>query len=226
MVSIVKEICIFMIVAQAVLFFVPGSVYVKYVRVLVGIMMIMGITGPLFGLFLSEDKKLEIGQKIEALEAGIRSEENLFAVPDIRQDIYRAVEQELKERLEEGGGSYHILDAEVAEDKVVVTVKEAERGMERDFQDEERQETIQIEPIRIGEEKETGALGQAVPDSDILALKELYGSRIGVDGRILKLFSGSPVRSEGLSIVSERETEAVYAGKGHGGKMENKIYKR
>ena len=40
MVSVVKEICIFMIVAQAVLFFVPGSVYVKYVRVLVGIMMI------------------------------------------------------------------------------------------------------------------------------------------------------------------------------------------
>ena len=59
--------------------------------------------------------------------------------------------------------------------------------MERDFQDEERQETIQIEPIRIGEEKETGALGQAVPDSDILALKELYGSRIGVDGENIEI---------------------------------------
>ena len=185
MVSVVKEICIFMIVAQAVLFFVPGSVYVKYVRVLVGIMMIMGITGPLFGLFLSE----EIGQKIEALEAGIRSEENVFAVPDSRQDIYRAVEQELKERLEAGGGKYHVLDAEVAEDKVVVTVKEAESGRERDFRDEERQVTIQIEPIRIGEEneKEAGASGQAVPDSDILALKELYGSRIGVAGENIEI---------------------------------------
>ena len=189
MVSIVKEICIFMIVAQAVLFFVPGSVYVKYVRVLVGIMMIMGITGPLFGLFLSEDKKLEIGQKIEALEAGIRSEENVFAVPDSRQDIYRAVEQELKERLEAGGGKYRVLDAEVAEDKVVITVEEAESGRERDFRDEEKQVTIQIEPIRIGEEneKEAGALGQAVPDSDILALKELYGSRIGVDGENIEI---------------------------------------
>ena len=189
MVSVVKEICIFMIVAQAVLFFVPGSVYVKYVRVLVGIMMIMGITGPLFGLFLSEDKKLEIGQKIEALEAGIRSEESVFAVPDSRQDIYRAVGQELKERLEAGGGKYHVLDAEVAEDKVVVTVKEAESGRERDFRDEERQVTIQIEPIRIGEEneKEAGASGQAVPDSDILALKELYGSRIGVAGENIEI---------------------------------------
>ncbi len=189
MVSVVKEICIFMIVAQAVLFFVPGSVYVKYVRVLVGIMMIMGITGPLFGLFLSEDKKLEIGQKIEALEAGIRSEENVFAVPDSRQDIYRAVEQELKERLEAGGGKYRVLDAEVAEDKVVITVEEAESGRERDFRDEERQVTIQIEPIRIGEEneKEAGALGQAVPDSDILALKELYGSRIGVAGENIEI---------------------------------------
>ena len=189
MVSIVKEICIFMIVAQAVLFFVPGSVYVKYVRVLVGIMSIMGITGPLFGLFLSEDKKLEIGQKIEALEAGIRSEENVFAVPDSRQDIYRAVEQELKERLEAGGGKYRVLDAEVAEDKVVITVEEAESGRERDFRDEEKQVTIQIEPIRIGEENEkaAGALGQAVPDSDILALKELYGSRIGVAGENIEI---------------------------------------
>lgn len=190
MVSVVKEICIFMIVAQAVLFFVPGSVYVKYVRVLVGIMMIMGITGPLFGLFLSEDKKLEIGRRIEALEAGIHSEENVFAVPDSRQDIYRAVEQELKERLETGGGKYHVLDAEVAEDKVVVTVKEADSGREGDFQDEEGQETIQIEPVRIGEENEreaAGALGQAVPESDILELKELYGSRIGVDGENIEI---------------------------------------
>lgn len=190
MVSVVKEICIFMIVAQAVLFFVPGSVYVKYVRVLVGIMMIMGITGPLFGLFLSEDKKLEIGRRIEALEAGIRSEENVFAAPDSRQDIYRAVEQELKERLEAGGGKYHVLDAEVAEDKVVVTVKEADSGREGDFQDEEGRETIQIEPVRIGEENEreaAGALGQAVPESDILELKELYGSRIGVDGENIEI---------------------------------------
>lgn len=190
MVSVVKEICIFMIVAQAVLFFVPGSVYVKYVRVLVGIMMIMGITGPLFGLFLSEDKKLEIGRRIEALEAGIRSEENVFAVPDSRQDIYRAVEQELKERLETGGGKYHVLDVEVAKDKVAVTVKEADSGREGDFQDEEGQETIQIEPVRIGEENEreaAGALGQAVPESDILELKELYGSRIGVDGENIEI---------------------------------------
>ena len=49
--------------------------------------------------------------------------------------------------------------------------------------------TIQIEPIRIGEEneKEAGASGQAVPDSDILALKELYGSRIGVAGENIEI---------------------------------------
>ncbi len=114
----------------------------------------------------------------------------MFAVPDSRQDIYRAVEQELKERLEAGGGKYHVLNAEVAEDKVVVTVKEADSGREGDFQDEEGRETIQIEPVRIGEENEreaVGALGQAVPESDILELKELYGSRIGVDGENIEI---------------------------------------
>ena len=41
MVEAIKEICIFVIIAQAVMFFVPGNAYMKYVRILVGILMIL-----------------------------------------------------------------------------------------------------------------------------------------------------------------------------------------
>ena len=41
MISAIKEICIFMIIAQAILFFVPGTSYGKYVRLLVGMMLIL-----------------------------------------------------------------------------------------------------------------------------------------------------------------------------------------
>lgn len=54
MVDAVKEVCIFMIIAQAILFFVPGSTYMKYVRVLVGIIMIIRIMEPVLGLFPGE----------------------------------------------------------------------------------------------------------------------------------------------------------------------------
>ncbi len=74
MVDAVKEICIFMIIAQAILFFVPGSTYMKYVRVLVGIIMIIRIMEPVLGLFPGEGTQQEIRQAIAMLENSIRSE--------------------------------------------------------------------------------------------------------------------------------------------------------
>ena len=43
MISAIRDICIFMIIAQTILYFVPGDSYMKYVRVLVGIMMILKV---------------------------------------------------------------------------------------------------------------------------------------------------------------------------------------
>ena len=57
MVAAVKEICIFVMIAQAVMFFVPSNSYMKYVRILVGVMMILKITEPVFGLFLDEERE-------------------------------------------------------------------------------------------------------------------------------------------------------------------------
>ena len=64
MVAAVKEICIFVMIAQAVMFFVPSNSYMKYVRILVGVMMILKITEPVFGLFLDEEREKEISRQI------------------------------------------------------------------------------------------------------------------------------------------------------------------
>ena len=71
MVSVIKEICIFIIVAQAILFFVPGKSYIKYVRILVGIIMILRITEPIFGLVMDEESQQKIRDRIRMLEENI-----------------------------------------------------------------------------------------------------------------------------------------------------------
>lgn len=48
--EIIKETGIFVVIAQALLYFVPGEAYVKYVKVLIGIILILQIAGPFLQL--------------------------------------------------------------------------------------------------------------------------------------------------------------------------------
>lgn len=174
MVGTIREICIFMIIAQAVLLFVPGNVYVKYVRVLVGIMMIMGITGPVFGLFMDEGKKQEIRERAEELERKLSEQNSEFAVSDNGQEIYRKIEQELKGRLQECESGYEVLDVSLSEDRVTVILGEKQEvGEER--------EEIRIEPVTLGEEKDIRHPREEEK------LKEAYGNRIGVEAEKMEI---------------------------------------
>ncbi|MCM1135888.1 MAG: stage III sporulation protein AF [Clostridium sp.] len=154
MIAVIKEICIFMIIAQGILLFVPGKTYVKYVRALVGIMMIMGITGPLFSLFMNEEKKREIQERAAELERSLTAESSRIEIPDNRLEIYSGIEKELAQRLAECESGYAVSGVELSEEKVVVTVRE------REAQEGEQGE-IWIEPvtIEIGAEENGRAFG-------------------------------------------------------------------
>lgn len=54
MLTIVKEIGIFVVIAQATLIFVPKETYAKYVKVLIGIMVIAKLISPMFTLLSNE----------------------------------------------------------------------------------------------------------------------------------------------------------------------------
>lgn len=54
MLEIIKEIGIFIVIAQAILYFVPGESYVKYVKVIIGIIMIARIVQPILSLTTQE----------------------------------------------------------------------------------------------------------------------------------------------------------------------------
>lgn len=99
MVSAVKDICIFMIIVQAVLCFAPNAAYEKYIRVLVGVLIILRITEPLFGIFLKEETRAEIQNRVTALQEELENQK--FEIKDQDMEIYRIVEEELRRKVEE-----------------------------------------------------------------------------------------------------------------------------
>lgn len=182
MIDAIKEICIFIMIAQAVLFFVPGKTYTKYVRVLVGVIMILKMTEPLFALVISEEKQVEMKERIQQLEAGIAAESEKIKVEDNKMGIYESMEKELKRRLEHCESDYEIVQVSFSEElylgeessgdeKIIITVSEKKASPEGE---------IRIEPIRLENGKESE------PDRQD-ELKRMYGSCIGVDGDRIKI---------------------------------------
>ncbi len=180
MVSIIKDICIFMIIAQAILFFVPGSSYGKYVRLLVGIMMILQLTQPLFQLLTDEEERRRIADRVAQLEQAVSAQGQGLVVEDNRDGIARAIEQELKEKLEECDSGYRIQAVALDQDqgRVVVTVRaEDKAGGARG--------EIRIEPVCLGEKspqesaRQEGAVAQ--DDAEKERLQRLCGQALGVE---------------------------------------------
>lgn len=174
MVSVIKEICIFVIIAQAVLFFVPGSSYVKYVRVLVGIIIITRIMEPIYSLFPGRAQGQEIRDAAAMLEASIRSESGRVVTEEREAAIYKNIEEELLQRLNACKSSYRAVAVEIGED-VVITVSSKENKEEG---------KVEIEPVRLGEEAEENR-GENPEGKEELA--KIYGSCLGVDENKIKI---------------------------------------
>ena len=168
MVDAVKEICIFMIIAQAILFFVPGSTYMKYVRVLVGIIMIIRIMEPVLGLFPGEGTQQEIRQAIAMLENSIRSENPGVEIQDQETEIYKNLEEEVLEKLNACDSSFRAVGVDIGE-TVIIRVQSRK---------EEAPGMVEIAPVRLEGETEEK---QAKRQEGFEKLKKIYGSCLGVE---------------------------------------------
>lgn len=98
MLSIVKEIGIFIVIAQAILYFVPGDTYVKYVKVLIGIMMITKMISPVFLLLSEEGVEEVVLQGDEFLEKFEDAEEETLE-SGVYDEIYIAIGKEIENKL-------------------------------------------------------------------------------------------------------------------------------
>ena len=174
MISVIKEICIFMIIAQAILFFVPGSSYGKYVRLLVGVMLILRLIEPLFGIILKEERQVEIQERIREMEQAVHVQSRELVLEDSESIVKGGIEEELKKKLEASDGTYRIVDVGLGQekDKIIITISE-EREPENTGE-------IVIEPVQVGGEGQEDEMEKE-------ELKALYGSCLGVEAEKVEI---------------------------------------
>lgn len=99
MVLAIKDICIFIIIAQAVLCFAPGNSYEKYIRILVGIIMILRITEPVFGIFLDGEAKKEIQSRVTVFMEELDEIGQEIEIDDRNAEVYSSIKEEVEKNL-------------------------------------------------------------------------------------------------------------------------------
>lgn len=128
MLTAIREVGIFIVIAQAILFFVPGESYVKYVKVIVGIIMIVKIAQPVLSLVTDGEWESIVEQAVlDSEKYGFAAQK--LEIPGVSAGIYQEIEEELKRKLkEETPEGYEVSDVELREKGIVITMagKEAE----------------------------------------------------------------------------------------------------
>ncbi|MCM1087152.1 MAG: stage III sporulation protein AF [Muribaculaceae bacterium] len=99
----IQKIGIFMIVAQAVLHFAPGAKYEKYIRLIVGIMILLQFLNPLYRLLgkTADDWEAWITESVGALDMD-GSQADIQASSTVAEALVKNMEEEIKEKLNDG----------------------------------------------------------------------------------------------------------------------------
>lgn len=180
MIHAIKEICIFMLIAQAILFFVPEGTYMKYVRILVGILVILRITEPLLEIFLDENTGKEIQERMAGILEEAEQNGQMLFVEDGSVGIYRGIEAELKKKLVLCRNDYEVKDVTFDEEEgmVVITVESRQEEAKEKAAGEIRITPVTLENEGVQENKEPE---DNLKYEKMQELKEQYGNCIGVD---------------------------------------------
>lgn len=173
MIQIIREIGIFIVIAQAVLYFVPGESYVKYVKVIIGIIMIARMAQPLL-LFVNGQEWERMLEEMPDIRSFSEVE---MSVPDKdgSSGIERSIGRELQEKLnKDPAQGYRVRSVEISclgegEGNIAVAVE----------QESKNEGKIKIGRITVKENAEE--------DGEMLRLKEHYGRTLGIEPERIKI---------------------------------------
>lgn len=167
-----KQIGIFIICAHSLLHFSAGKSYEKYLKLLVGIMVLAQFAIPFGEIFLGKETG-KVWEEAERFQRELEERAGNVAWEFEEEDITsQALEEEIKEKLESAAGEYGyvIKKAEVCDDplglEIVIQEREKEKGR------------IAVEKIRIGGPEETGN-GQE--EDRYGSMRQTFGSILNTD---------------------------------------------
>lgn len=183
MIAMIKEAGIFLVIAQAVLALVPGENYEKYVKVIVGLIMIAKLVQPVLSLLAGdagEDSLKEfLHQSADLYEMSLQKAEK-WETEDGEKAVLDEIGKELKEKLnEKSPEGYLVEDVEVEEEKegeevfLILTVRRTKNSENR---------KIQVEKISVEGERDKDPCS-----AEEEAIREYYGQILEMQPRQIEI---------------------------------------
>ncbi len=173
MIQVIREVGIFIVIAQAVLYFVPGESYVKYVKIIIGIIMIAKMAQPLLVLVDGQQwqrilEEMPDFQSFSGAELPKDREGTERLEATIERELLGKLNAEPLEGYTACGAAFACAPGREAQE-LVITVSD---GSGRDGQ-------IRIDKITLGESKaQTG---------EAKALAEHYGRLLGMEPERIRI---------------------------------------
>ncbi len=170
-----KKIGIFIVCAQSFLHFSAGKPYEKYVKLLVGIMILAQFSLPLRAVFLEGDEG-ELWEGIERFQKELEEEAGKIVWDyEEENEAADALEKEIKMKLEPAAKEFgfSIKEIKVCGDppKVEVAVQNGEKKGGR----------IVVEKIRIGNKKAEEGAGKGEEISGYHEMRQKFGDVLNTD---------------------------------------------
>lgn len=202
MLSFIKNIGIFIICAQCLMHFTAGKEYEKYVKLLIGFMILAQFVIPIRSVFLGKDKAElwgSIEQFQQEMEAAV-GEHNITY--DMEQQVSQTLMEEIKAKLSAPAAEagYQVesaaIQGEEGRERLVIVLRKV--AVSEEGADQQTEETGVIEPVKIGIEKKyividkKETLEKAETEGEMKkeeeeALKTEFALKLGVDQDYLRL---------------------------------------
>ncbi len=162
LVELIKKIGIFMIAAQAVIHFAPDIKYAKYMKLIVGILVLLQFLSPVYKIV--SGMEADWGKQLSDLEHEFDAygiSENLSYSYSATEAVTESVEQEIKYRLN------NYLSSENLEKKHVITNVIVELEKPAGNSESTAEYTINRIKVVVWEHTEDAAGEEHAPDADI-----------------------------------------------------------
>lgn len=209
-----KGIGIFIICAQSFLHFAAGKSYEKYVKLLIGVMILAQFVVPVRNLFLGTENgelheeverfQMELEYAMQNAQLEVQKQGLEIAATDAKKPITEEIRQRLSEAAKDNG--YYIKEVQITEEppKTILIVenlemaqakRQVEQRQEQQSQGSEEKQTIQIDKIptidaiTIGQNMESKE--NAIQDErQLQELQEIFANLLGTKIEYVEVVEG------------------------------------
>lgn len=181
----IKRTGIFLICAESILYFVPGSSFQKYVKVLIGIMVLAQFAVPLKSLVTGQERG-EIEQQIVEMQVMLETQAEEMQMDQLQmisdsQEVNIQTAEEVKSKLNYIASEHGYVVTDVILDNIAHVI------VSRETMPEEDNNGIRIAPIEIGSDHEVTQDTDSYDNPELQKLQELFCEALGTGKAYLEV---------------------------------------